>query len=169
MVAEAELAVRLRRLQVELRANVAAMRARAAETRELDQRWESAGALSRPELVLVAVNLHGWYTAAETAYDRVARLLDQAVPAGAGWHADLLSQMRVDVPGLRPAVIPMEVTAEMQELRKFRHFFRNAYVLELDPRRVRDRVRELLRAHPAVEAGLVQLDEHVERVLTQVR
>jgi hypothetical protein len=110
MVIEAELAVRLRRLQVELRADIAALVARSTETRELSERWEATGALGRPELVLVAVNLHGWYTAAETAYERVARLLDQVVPEGPGWHADLLAQMRIEVPGLRPRCCPRTPT-----------------------------------------------------------
>src|SRR5262249_28734103 len=105
MVAEAELAVRLRRLQAELRADLAALRARADETRELRATWERDGSLSRPVLILIAVNLHGWYTAAEAAYERVARLLDQAAPEGPAWHVDLLAQMRIEVPGLRPAVL----------------------------------------------------------------
>ena len=48
MVAEPDLAVRLRRLQVELRADLAALAARAQETRELWERWQAAGTLARP-------------------------------------------------------------------------------------------------------------------------
>jgi hypothetical protein len=66
-------------------------------------------------------------------------------------------------------VLSPDANADMQELRKFRHFFRNAYVLDLDPDRVHDRARELLRAHSDIEAGLVHLGEHLERVLTQLR
>lgn len=169
MVIESELAVRLQRLQTELQADLVALTARADEARSLRERWEATGTINRPELVLIAVNLHAWYTAAEAAYDRIARLLDQTVPEGSSWHVDLLAQMRIEVPGLRPAVIPPEVLRDMHELRRFRHFFRNAYVLDLDPAKIADRVSELLRARDPVTSGLRALQQHLERVAAEIR
>jgi hypothetical protein len=99
MVSDPEVVVRLTRLTKELDADMAALDARGREIGELMQAWATAGCLPRPELVLLAVNLHGWYTALETALERVARLLDQTVPAGNTWHVDLLAQMQVEIPG----------------------------------------------------------------------
>ena len=68
---EPDAVVRLTRLSQELGADRGALDARAAEIEDLLRRWNEARAISRPELVLVAVNLHGWYTALETALERV--------------------------------------------------------------------------------------------------
>lgn len=156
--------VQLTRLQAELRVDLVAIAARADETAALVVRWEREGSLPRSELIVVAVNLHAWYTAVECAYERVARLLDHSLPQGPTWHVELLSQMQIEIPGLRPSVMPTTVKAEVHELRKFRHFFRNAYVLDLDAQRVRERTRELANADPLVQAGLRQLDAHLDAV-----
>lgn len=152
MVADPEVLVRLTRLASELDHDWAALRARAAEIASLSERWQREGSLPRPEMVLVAVNLHGWYTALETGLERIARSLDQTVPTGNAWHTELVAQMQLDVKGLRPAVLPM--AAELHELRKFRHFFRNAYVLELDPGKLQQRAADLLRIEATMSASL---------------
>lgn len=55
----------------------------------------------------------------------------------------MLDQMRIEMPGLRSALIPEGTLVLLHELRKFRHFFRNAYVLELDAPQVRGRAMNL--------------------------
>lgn len=168
MVAEPEAVVRLTRLRAELQADRTAMQARADETADLSHRWDQYGALSRAELVLVAVNLHGWYTALETALERIGRLLDQSVPDGDAWHADLIAQMQLEVPGVRPAVIPKNVESGLRELRRFRHFFRNAYVLDLDPARVRARAADLAATSRPIVAGLVAIEAHVQAAIIKL-
>jgi hypothetical protein len=88
---------RLARLAREVEIDAAALAARADETAQLI----AAPSLARAELVLLAVNLHGYYTALEALLERVARLMDDASPSGASWHAELLEQMRVAVPPAR--------------------------------------------------------------------
>jgi hypothetical protein len=116
----------------------------------------------------VAVNLHGWYTALETALERIGRLLDQSVPEGEAWHADLIAQMQLEVPGVRPAVIPKNVESGLRELRRFRHFFRNAYVLDLDPVRVRERAADLSSISRAVVAGLMAIEVHAQAAIARL-
>ncbi len=84
------------------------------------------------------------------------------------WHADLVSQMQVDLPGVRPAVLPPDVATDLYELRRFRHFFRNAYVLGLDPERVHATAQRALRVHPMLIAGLARLVHHVDAVLLEL-
>jgi hypothetical protein len=163
MVREPDILVRLRRLQAEIAVDIAALKERDRETRELVARWDGEGTLGRPELVLVAVNLHGWYTALETALERVARPLDQSMPSGSSWHIDLLEQMRLDMPGLRGPLLPTEGLPALHELRKFRHFFRNAYVLNLDGTKVRSRARDL----EMVGVGVIEHLERFERELAR--
>ena len=168
MVAEPEAIVRLTRLRAELSVDCAAMNARVAEVAQLIDSWDTASSLGRPELVLLAVNLHGLYTALETALERVARLLDHSAPEGGSWHVDLLAQMKLDVPGVRPAVVPEIATQGLHELRKFRHFFRNAYVLNLDPLQVRLRADDLLRVADPVANALSGLQAHVAATLAEL-
>jgi hypothetical protein len=156
---------RLARLRAEIDADRSALDARTREVEALLTRWARDGALAREPLIVLAVNLHGWYTALETLLERIARLYDQSVPVGASWHVELLSQLAVEVPSLRPAVLPAAVLPGLHELRRFRHFFRNAYVLELDPARVRTHADALVRLAPEVAGGLDRFREHLQRVI----
>jgi hypothetical protein len=113
----------------------------------------------------MTLQLHGWYTAFETLCERVARLLDEEVPTGANWPADLLSQMQGEVPGLRPALVPAHLAPDLHELRKFRHFFRNAYTLDFEPSLVRVQAERLRGLHPLVVASLDALAAHLHAVL----
>lgn len=165
MVRDPQLLARLARLSAEIAVDTAALAARAGETSTLLASWHEKATLGRAELTLVAANLHGYYTALETLCERVARQLDENVPTGASWHADLLSQMQVEVPGLRPAVVPSAVVGELHELRKFRHFFRNAYVLDFDPALVRSHAERLVRIHGPLASTLAGFEAHLQHTI----
>jgi hypothetical protein len=165
MVREPQLLSRLARLAAEVGVDADALAARAVETSALLQTWRKAGAVARAELMLVATNLHGYYTALETLCERVARQLDENVPTGATWHVDLLSQMQVEVPGLRPHLLAADAIADLHDLRKFRHFFRNAYVLEFDPALVRSHAERLVRVHGSVQATVSAFRQHLAQTI----
>ncbi len=109
-------------------------------------------------LALAAWALHGWYTALETLLERIARHLDSDLPDGDRWHRELLSQMVVEVPGLRPAVLPKAVRGDLEALLAFRHFVRHAYGADLDPDKVEAEARRLRTAAPGVEEALNAFD-----------
>lgn len=156
--------VRLARLLHELKTDLSALDARASELSGLSS-TESQEPSARTTSIVAAVNIHAWYTALETAFERVARLLDENMPAGSAWHSDLIAQMSVDIPGIRPALIEPGVQLELEEIRKFRHFFRNAYVLEFDPARVRELSAQVTRVHPVLRARFQELCSHIDAVL----
>lgn len=157
-------AARLARLLSEIDGDLAALDARAAGVAAL----LSADERAEREIIVLAVEIHGWYTALETLLERIARLLDSTTPAGPAWHAELIAQMIVAVPGLRPAVLDAALGAELAEVRKFRHFFRNAYVLRLDARRVGEHGARVTRLHGPVAAGIGALAGHVRGVLDEL-
>ena len=161
MALEPAALTRLARLSRELDVDLGALDARACEAGELTARSE----LSRAELVLLAVNLHGYYTALETLFERVANLFDQSVPSGPSWHSELIEQMRTEVPGLRPPLVPDDAAAALHALRKFRHFFRNAYVLELDPARVHAHAARLVVTHASLRPQLTAFRGHLDQVV----
>lgn len=157
MTAEPSALARLARLRDELEIDRAALNARAAETASL----LAEPALSRERVIVLAVNLHGYYTALEALFERVARLLDESVPVGPTWHVDLVAQMQTDVPSLRPPVVPPSAAGSLHALRKFRHFFRNAYVLELDEQKTRAQAETLVAVHASVSASLDAFRAHL--------
>ena len=107
----------------------------------------SAEDVERPVAAVVAVDLHAYYTAAETLFERIARLVDDAMPSGDGSHQALVEQMAADIPPLRPAVVSRDTATWLHSLRSFRHFFRHAYSVELDARRLAEHARALAEHH----------------------
>ena len=80
----------------------------------------------------------------------VAERIDQSAPSGARWRQELLLQMAVELPDVRPAVISAELVDELDRYRGFRHVVRNVYAHVLGARRV----GELVVRHPAGAAFL---------------
>ena len=48
---------------------------------------------------VTALNLHGFYAGLERLLEIIVDGVDQAKPAGAHWHDDLLRQMAAEIPG----------------------------------------------------------------------
>jgi hypothetical protein len=151
---------RLSRLLVEASVDLGALDALSAELRAQQAALHEPRP-SRPILALASVDLHNYYTALESLFERIARHVDEAVPAGADWHVALVDQMAADLPPVRPAVIDTRQRAWLHELRRFRHFFRHAYAVELDPTRLREHVTALLEAHHDLADALERLLEFV--------
>lgn len=87
-------------------------------------------------LIVIAYHLHNLYNAFENIFQNIAAVFEQDVADTAKWHARLLEHMRLDLMPLRPAVIDDEAYDALDELRRFRHLFRYAYAIDLDPQRL---------------------------------
>lgn len=48
------------------------------------------------------------------------------------WHRELLEKMFLDIPTLRPPVLPEQLRSILGDLLGFRHLFRHAYELKID-------------------------------------
>ncbi len=113
---------------------------------ELDQvmaRVERASRAAKPGYAdadlyvdAVALNLHDFYTGLERIFRMIGSTVDKSTPASAGWHRDLLDQMCLDLPGLRPRVLSEATCASLGEFLRFRHVVRNVYTFQLDGERV---------------------------------
>lgn len=93
---------------------------------------ESAQPPTRTELRAIASILHEFYNGVERIFERIAVGLDEGVPKGSHWHADLLIQMAISREGERPAVIDEPLYARLKDYLDFRHFFRHAYGYTLE-------------------------------------
>ena len=103
---------------------------------QLDKPLEST--LKNALISAIALNLHSFYTGAERIFEAIAKQIDGSVPTGQNWHRQLLEQMSVEIPELRPALISDDTRAIFDELRRFRHVVRSVYAYQLDGDRVLD-------------------------------
>ena len=87
-------------------------------------------------MIVIAYHLHNLYNAFENIFQNIAAVFENDVADSERWHARLLEPMRLDIMPLRPAVIDDEAYDTLDELRRFRHLFRHAYAIDLDPQRL---------------------------------
>lgn len=102
---------------------------------------------SRKNGLVVAGLLENYYTAAETVMFRIAQTFGNSVD-GHRWHADLLHRLNIQVDGVRPRVLSDDSYADLDELRRFRHFKRYYYRVEYDWDKLDFVIGKLQRLHP---------------------
>ena len=81
--------------------------------------------------------LHDFYSGIERVFIRIAEELNGGVPQGEQWHRQLVTDMSLEIPDVRPAVIEPELARELGDYLRFRHVFRNLYGSLLDAQRMR--------------------------------
>lgn len=87
-------------------------------------------------LIVIAYHLHNLYNAFENILQNIAGAFENAIDDSERWHSRLLERMRLDLMPVRPAVIDDRTYDALDELRRFRHLFRHAYSINLDPMRL---------------------------------
>ena len=80
--------------------------------------------------------LHDFYTGIERIFMRIASELNGGVPQSPQWHQELIRNMALAIPEVRPAVIDADLAGRLSEHLRFRHVFRNIYGSVLDPARM---------------------------------
>jgi len=81
--------------------------------------------------------LHNLYSAYEDLFSQVASFWENSLQDDGGYHLHLLKRMRMDIPGVRPPLLPSDrAYIHLDELRGFRRVFRHAYSYGLDDERV---------------------------------
>ena len=93
--------------------------------------------------------LHDFYGGVERIFVRIAEELNGGVPQGERWHRQIVTDMTLDIPDVRPAVIDAALAAELGNFLRFRHLFRNVYGSLLQA----ERMRPLEERLPAVQAA----------------
>lgn len=76
--------------------------------------------------------LHDYYNAIEKIATHVCRATGEGMPEGDNWHYQLIFNMSLELNGLRPRLYSEETLKLLNELRGFRHVFRNVYGVNLD-------------------------------------
>ena len=110
----------------------------------------------------VALNLHGLYSGLERLFEIIAANVDGTMPAGENWHRELLEQIAMEIPKIRPAVISNASFLALNELRGFRHIVRNVYAFNFDPAKMHKLVKNAPILFSNVRAELMAFADFLE-------
>ncbi|MEW5942109.1 MAG: hypothetical protein AB1750_20785 [Chloroflexota bacterium] len=111
-----------------------------------------------------ALNLHDVYSGFERLFKQIAATVDGNVPSNPEWHRDLLDQMGLDVPQVRPPVLTSVSVQFLDEYLRFRHIVRNVYTFSFDAERVGRLVSELNANFDTLRQELVVFADFLEKV-----
>lgn len=87
-------------------------------------------------VIAASYTLSGVYSCYEDMFKHIARVFENRIENLSSWHSELLKRMMINVPDIRPAVLTEDIVAVLDEMRSFRHVFRNSYVFVIDATRV---------------------------------
>ncbi len=121
----------IRLLQAEIKADLEKIAETYAELAELKEQ-----PASKVRDVTLGYYLHVLYGLFENMFARIAENFGNHVKDKSAWHSELLWRMTLNLMPIRPAVISQANYQCLNELRGFRHLFRNAYLLRFDPIRL---------------------------------
>lgn len=113
-----------------------------ADLEAIGQVYESLGTpdlaapASEEKLIVIAYRLHSLYSAFENIFRNIASAFENELRDRVSWHRELLQRMKLDLTPIRPAVIDEDAYIKLDELLRFRHFFRTAYGVPLDAARL---------------------------------
>jgi hypothetical protein len=94
--------------------------------------------------------------------EKIASSIDGSTPSGATWHRDLLDQMSLEVPGVRPAVISTGLKDVLEEYRGFRHVVRNVYTHHLSAEKIKSLIEKMRITYSAVGKELNEFASFLE-------
>jgi len=126
--------------------------------------WERAGAETADQdafLNSVALNLHGFYNGIERVMELIAVDLDGATLGGDTWHTELLRQVALEIPSLRPAVISEGTRQRLDEYGRFRHRVRNIYAANLNVSQLEPLVSRLTGTWETLKAELAAFADYL--------
>jgi hypothetical protein len=110
----------------------------------------------------VALNIHSFYSGLERVFEKISSAVDGSLPQGVNWHQELLNQMALEIPSVRPAVISDKTRQQLDSYRGFRHVVRNVYTYHISPDKMKPLARGIRRVFKQVEKELVAFSRFVQ-------
>ncbi|MDX2240087.1 MAG: hypothetical protein NW224_05320 [Leptolyngbyaceae cyanobacterium bins.302] len=69
-------------------------------------------------LLAAALSVQNFYMGVEQAFEEIAKQIDESVPVGASSHRELLEQMALEIPDVRPPVIEADTLTRLNRLNR---------------------------------------------------
>ena len=110
----------------------------------------------------IAYQIHNLYNAVEDLLKFVAAHFENNIADASRWHTELLRRMGQEISGVRPALLSEECFLLINGIRGFRHFFRHAYNVPIDPDLLQVNLSKARRIYPC-------LVQDVDRFLQQFK
>jgi hypothetical protein len=157
----------LQRLIAELESDMSLLEILAQKNKRAWNRVQQGNA-EELDWAALGYTIHNIYNLLENYCLRISKFFENSLDP-LSWHRDLIEHMRLDIEGVRPALISRRLAGRIDELRSFRHVFRSIYESELDPERVElvqrrldDTLAEFAKAHKDFLRKLRALSSRLE-------
>lgn len=111
-----------------------------------------------------SLNLHDVYSGFERIFRQIAATVDGNVPDASEWHRELLEQMGLNLPRVRPSVLSLNSIEQLDEYLRFRHVVRNVYTFSFDPERIARLVKDMETVFDQVQNELWAFASFLETV-----
>ena len=111
----------VRRLAAEIEAELAGLDELERELANAPRQDDSYSLRARGSI------LHDFYGGVERVFVRIASELNGGVPRAEQWHRELVRNMTLEIPEVRPAVLDPALAEALGAYLRFRHLFRNVY------------------------------------------
>jgi|JFJP01.1.fsa_nt_gi hypothetical protein len=122
------------------------------------------GAVDQLDYMALGYTIHNLYGVIENACLRISKFFENGLPSES-WHRELLNRMLLEIPNIRPSFLTRDEFNLLDDLRAFRHVFRNLYNRPVDV----DRLELIERKVPAVMAGFDAAVSRYESFLSNLR
>jgi hypothetical protein len=118
-------------------------------------------ALTREQLDSLGFALHNLYNALENSFTQISLSFENHVKEPFRWHQELLEKMFLEIPPVRPAVLPAPAKPLLVDLLGFRHFFRHGYEIALDETKTVALAKRWQKEGDAVKGALRRFSEQL--------
>jgi len=92
---------------------------------------------SEGRFAAAAYEINRIYNILGKSFERLCESFENHLEKKGRYHDSLIERVSLELTGIRPAFLPSDAIRPVRELKGFRHLFRHAYDLDLDPERVR--------------------------------
>ena len=129
----------------------------------VERAWKAAAA-NNDEFYYdsVALNIHSFYSGIERVLEKIAYAVEGSLPQGVNWHQELLDQMALEIPNVRPAVISSKTREQLDPYRGFRHVVRNVYTYHISPNKMKPLAKGIRPVFKQVEKELAAFSRFIQ-------
>lgn len=109
-----------------------------------------------------------FYNSIESIFLTIGQDINGGIPQGTEWHKNLLRDMMIEIPHLRPQVISEGLAEELDEYLRFRHLFIHGYGFNLKWSRIRVLINRTSRVYHKFQKELKGFIKFLEVLVAEI-